>query len=118
MPTPLALRPCVLCGRKVTPRTKAPQKGISTSDLMVGRGLCALCYQKENYHGRLEDYPRGTVSRDALLTEYEILRELGYTWRQCAIRLDMKYPTFERAMCRARKARDPRARRIGEKANA
>ncbi|HEY2763350.1 MAG TPA: hypothetical protein VGJ13_04970 [Pseudonocardiaceae bacterium] len=53
-------------------------------------------------------------SRDDLLDDYEMLRSEGYDWHQCAARLRIPYPTFERAMLRARKDGDPRARRPGE----
>lgn len=79
-----------------------------------GRALCSYCYQWAKYHGVLWDYPRITMSRNDLLDDYTILRSEGYTWKQCAVKLHMKYGTFERAMFRARRAGDPRALRIGE----
>lgn len=60
------------------------------------------------------DFPRLSISRDDLLDDYVILRGEGYSWMQCAVKLHMKYTTFERAMNRARKDADPRAGRIGE----
>jgi hypothetical protein len=54
----------------------------------VARGLCRACYEQANRAGTLEDYPRGTWARDELLDEWDRLRALE----------------------RARKAGDPRAR--------
>lgn len=85
---------------------------------MRARGLCSNCYAHEEYHGTLIDWPRITRSRDELLDDYVILRQQGYDWKQCAIKLGMKYPAFEQAMIRARRAGDDRARRLNEKVNA
>ncbi|MGH3598920.1 MAG: hypothetical protein ACRDQH_01365 [Pseudonocardiaceae bacterium] len=60
------------------------------------------------------DYERRTRSRDDLLDDYVLLREQGCSWPQCAERLGMSYPSFARALLRARAAGDPRAGRIGE----
>lgn len=73
------------------------------------------CWQKSAHQTDTPiDIPRLTRTRDELLDDYVILRADGYTWRQCAQRLGMTYPAFERAMLRARKDGDPRAMRPGE----
>jgi len=73
------------------------------------RGLCEPCYKREDYHGRLADYPRATWSRDDLMTEWELLRSEGYSRRDAADRLGVKWEAFDRAYYRARAAGDPRA---------
>ena len=80
-----------------------------------GRGLCVNCYQYARHHGELVDYSPQLRSRDDLLDDYVLLRSEGLNWRQCAERLGMSYPTFERAMFRARADGDPRAARLGER---
>lgn len=100
-------RRCVQCSQPIHPRNKAP----NWASQHAARGLCMHCWHTtSNRH----DTPRLTRSRDELLDDYTILRAQGHTWRQCAQRLNMTYPAFERAMLRARKDGDPRATRIGE----
>lgn len=108
-------KPCLRCGRLAAPHSKATRNGLRYSELLQARGLCTLCYSNVKYHGQLLEYPRGTRSRDELLEDYEVLRGQGYNWRECAHILKMKYASFERALCRARAAGDPRARRLNEK---
>jgi hypothetical protein len=57
----------------------------------------------------LDDYPRTTWSRDELMGEWDLLRSEGYTRRNAAERLGLKWETFDRAYFRARSAGDPRA---------
>lgn len=73
------------------------------------------CWDHLQATGGLTDYERINRSRDDLLDDYVVLRREGYDWRRCAERLGMTYLAFERAMCRARKAGDPRARRLDER---
>lgn len=108
-------RPCARCGKYVLPNNKRTRVGIANGELMNARGLCTTCYSNEEYHGRLQNWERTTRSRDELLDDYVILRQQGYTWRNCARKLDMEYPAFERAMLRARAAGDDRARRLNER---
>lgn len=107
---PGAGRSCRRCGAFMHPqRSGGPWRHIA-----IGRGLCMSCWRHLQGTGELADYERVSRSRDDLLDDYEVLRGEGYDWRQCAERLGMSYPSFERAMFRARKAGDQRARRIGE----
>lgn len=103
-------RSCRRCGKFLYPR----RSGAPRRDAVAGRGLCKACWDLLDQVGGLADYERISRSRDHLLDDYELLRKAGHDWRQCAKRLGMTYPAFERAMLRARKAGDPRARRIGE----
>jgi hypothetical protein len=104
-------RRCVRCTRRIYPRSTAP----NWASIHAGRNLCLSCWQiARHHHGIPDDTPRLNRTRDELLDDYVILRADGYTWRQCAQRLNMNYPAFERAMLRARRDRDPRAARIGE----
>ena len=96
---------CSSCGTPVAPCT-SPQPGAAVHG---GRGLCNACHGKERYHGRLDDYPRRTRSRDELLAEWDLLRGEGHTRVQAAERLGMHPSAFERALQRARAAGDPRA---------
>lgn len=103
-------RNCRCCGTFLHPqRSGAPRRST-----LAGRGLCTPCWEFLASTGELADYERAKRSRDDLLHDYEMLRKQGYTWRQCAEKLRMTYGAFERAMLRARRAGDPRARRIGE----
>lgn len=81
----------------------------------AARGLCKPCYEHTRNTGRLADYPRRHWPADDLLDEHAALRDQGYGWRQCAERLQVNYRTFETAMYRARRRRDPRALRVGER---
>lgn len=110
MSAPANGRSCRHCGRFVHPS----RRGSSPESRPEGRGLCRPCWLHLDKTGELADYERPTRSRDDLLDDYVVLRDQGHDWRQCAERLGMSYPSFERAMFRARKAGDPRARRIGE----
>lgn len=68
------------------------------------RGLCSSCYGKRYRAGTYLDLPRRTWARDEVLTEWQLLRSEGFTRRQAAERLGIKFNTFERAICRARAA--------------
>jgi hypothetical protein len=103
-------RRCVRCQHPIKPRHKAP----NWATAHAARGLCLPCWQTAKKTGQLPDIPRLTRTRDELLDDYVILRGEGYTWRQCAQKLDMTYPAFERALLRARHDGDPRAARAGE----
>lgn len=92
---------------------KTPADGGNTV-VHTGRGLCDCCWSFLIDTDGLLDYPRLTVTANDVLDDYVILRADGYTWRQCATKLDMSYVAFERAMYRARKNLDPRAGRVGE----
>jgi hypothetical protein len=93
---------CACCGTDMTPT----QPGGTRHE---ARGLCEPCYKREDYHGRLDDYPRRTWSREELLDEWELLRGENYTRVQAAERLGIRPSAFERALQRARAAGDPRA---------
>lgn len=55
------------------------------------------------------DDDQGKYTRDELLTEWKRLCEQGFTRKQAAMELRVKYDSFNRALQRARKAKDPRA---------
>jgi hypothetical protein len=74
------------------------------------RGLCGACYDRALLAGTLDDYPPARLTRDELLTEYELLRLAGVPPWQMPGRVGMTAAAFERGMLRARAARDPRAR--------
>lgn len=65
------------------------------------RGLCRSCYERHRWAGTYLDLPRRTWARDEVLTEWQLLRSEGFTRRQAAERLGIKFNTFERAICRA-----------------
>jgi hypothetical protein len=76
----------------------------------TGRGLCGPCYQRAWHAGRLTDYPRANWTRDELLDEWELLRACGVGVTEAAPRLGMTVGALARALERARKDGDPRAR--------
>lgn len=96
---------CGSCGNTMVPRSS----GTTRVDTHEGRGLCPPCYRQAQYAGRLDDYPRTTWSRDELMGEWDLLRSEGYTRRNAAERLGLKWETFDRAYFRARAAGDERA---------
>jgi hypothetical protein len=75
-----------------------------------GRGLCDPCYHRAQYHGTLIDFERRTVARDELLDDWALLRSEGYTAVQAAPRLGMTPAALLKALDRARRDGDPRAR--------
>jgi hypothetical protein len=109
---------CLRCSKEVLPDIKRDRPGVPNHKRSRGRSLCSLCYTWARYHGKLVDYPRSTRSRDELLDDYVILRSQGYNWSQCATKLGMSYSAFERAIYRARRARDERALRLNERSYA
>lgn len=70
------------------------------------RGLCDSCYEKHWQAGTLHQFPtkRTIRTREHFIADYQLLRSEGYTRRQIADRLGMKYPTLHRAYCRAVRA--------------
>jgi transposase-like protein len=96
---------CGSCGTSMVPRSSAATR----VDTHEGRGLCPPCYRQAHYSGRLDEYPRRSWSRDELMGEWDLLRSDGYTRRNAAERLGLKWETFDRAYWRARSAGDPRA---------
>jgi hypothetical protein len=76
----------------------------------TARGLCAACYFRVRHAGHLDDYPRATWTRDELLDEWEFLRSTGVSVIDAAPRLGMTPAALVRALERARKDGDPRAR--------
>ena len=70
------------------------------------RGLCDSCYQTHHQRGTLGQFPtkRTMRSRADFVADYELLRSEGYTRRQIAERLGMKYPAVQRAYLRAVRA--------------
>lgn len=105
---------CARCAVRMRPH-RSPSAPGAWAEVHAGRGLCARCYHRVRHLGQLADYPTLVRSRDDLLEDYVVLRDEGLSWRACAQRLGMRYPSFETAMCRARAAGDPRAGRPGER---
>ena len=76
-----------------------------------GRGLCRGCHARRRRDGTLADAPRATMSADEVLEEWVMLRGEGHTVAQAAERLGMTYGALEKALDRARKRGDERAKR-------
>lgn len=74
------------------------------------RGLCTTCRKRHTKAGTLIDFERTNHSRDEVLDEWVILRDEGNTVPQAARRLGMTTEAMRRALARARKDGDPRAR--------
>lgn len=73
-----------------------------------GRGLCAACYRRHEWHGTLDNFERLTYARDELLGEWDLLRLEGYTRAQAAERLGITKARLEKAI-----ERDQRRQREG-----
>lgn len=71
-----------------------------------GRGLCRGCYDHHRGAGTLHDHPRRSMPIADFIADYRLLRSEGYTRRQIADRLGMRYDTLHRAYCRAMRAGD------------
>lgn len=67
------------------------------------RGLCRSCYERAWRTGTLDQHkPERTQRRlDDFAADYELLRSEGYTRRQIAERLGMRYAAVTRAYGRA-----------------
>jgi hypothetical protein len=76
---------------------------------LPARGLCGACYRWVYGHGHLDRYPRRTRTRDELMTEWEPL-SVDHSIERAAPRLGVTEAALDRAITRARKAGDPRAR--------
>lgn len=75
---------------------------------MLARDLCRRCYQNARNAGTLAQHrPERTIrSRVEFVADYELLRSEGYTRRQIAERLGMRYDTVNAAYHRAVHAGD------------
>jgi hypothetical protein len=84
------------------PATCHPERPVNA------RGLCDSCYEMHWKAGTLEQFPTQRVQRrrEHLIADYVLLRSEGYTRRQIAERLGMRYDTLHRAYCRAVRAGD------------
>lgn len=73
-----------------------------------GRGLCSSCYETARRAGTLHRHQtQHTVrSRMDFIADYRLLRAEGYTRRQIAERLGMKYDAVTAAYLRAVRAGD------------
>lgn len=95
-----------------TPCTNPDCPDPSTPGARVA-GQCIPCYKKEWRAERIaqpEPKPRAKEWRsDDLMHEWDFWRGMGYTRRQFAERIGMKWISFERAYWRAVKRGDPRA---------
>lgn len=107
MSTPVAPQQTKSCARCRYPMSTHPN-GVDCRS-HGGRGLCNFCHRRSRRDGTLLDYERPTRTLDEVMTEWEILRSEGYTRRQAADRLGMKWKAFEKAHERARHSGDPRA---------
>ena len=93
---PAGKAPCSDCGR-----------------IMKGaycRGLCSTCYKRALDEGSVHDFERLKRSREEVIEEWEWLRSEGYTMRQAAERLGMKYNSLYAVLWRARKAAEAEER--------
>lgn len=88
-------RPLVLVHAR--PATCHPARPVNA------RGLCDSCYETHWKRGTLAQFPtkRTMRSRQDFVADYALLRSEGYSRRQIADRLGMKYPALHRAYCRA-----------------
>lgn len=93
---------CVRCGQAVYLRAAGGR-------FLEARGVCNFCYQGARKRGLLIDLERHSRARDEVMAEWELLRSEGYSKRQAAERLGMKFKTFAKAYERARRDGDPRA---------
>jgi hypothetical protein len=67
------------------------------------RGLCDSCYETHWRAGTLDQFPtrRTQRTRADFVADYQLLRSEGYTRRQIAERLGMRYPAVNQAYHRA-----------------
>lgn len=96
------------CGdREAHPRVSVrdiPRQCVRCPELVKDRpirGLCQVCYNAIRYTDEIYDYERITRSRAEVLEEWDVLRSEGFSIRQAAIRLGMKYNTLQMAIRRA-----------------
>jgi hypothetical protein len=70
---------------------------------VFARGLCRQCYDWARQNGTLEYHPpvRPQRPRSHFIADYQLLRSEGYTRRQIAERLGMKYRSLLAAYYRA-----------------
>lgn len=101
---------CLDCGRAMrTWRSKPDGRRRS-----VGRGLCETCHQRHRNHGTLSDFERRTRPADEVLEDWDFLRHQGYSIRDAAERMGMTHAALDKALYRAARRGDPRARRPGQ----
>jgi hypothetical protein len=89
-------------------RAEARRAGFHEYD---ARGLCQGCYARHRHSGELIDWERTTRDADTLLTDWEMLRDDGYTVRQAAERLQVTFAALDKALCRAKRRGDQRGHR-------
>jgi hypothetical protein len=108
----LIARQCRACPRWLLPRGALRRSPLLRERYAEhgARGLCHACYLRVRNAGRLDDYPRATWTRDELLDEWKFLRSTGVGVVEAAPRLGMTVDALTRALARARKDGDPRAR--------
>lgn len=89
----------------------APCARCTNTRAIKGRGLCEPCYVHNWKSGTLADFERTSRTRDELLDDWEILRRQGFSMAHAADRLGITRKGLERAIDRARRDGDPRAKR-------
>jgi hypothetical protein len=77
------------------------------------RGLCNTCYRDPDIR---IDYETRIWNADDLLDTWDELRREGHTLRQAAERIGVTFAALEKAIARAAKRGDHRARRPGQPA--
>lgn len=99
--------------RPAMPKARPPRecRRCGVLDRNHGRGLCWRCHSWAQRTGRLCDFERQTRTADELLAEWDVLRREGYAIRDAARRLGLTTKGLERAIDRAAKRGDERARR-------
>ena len=75
-----------------------------------GRGLCDRDYVRAQVASTLDDWPRHNQPLDAVLAEWELLRQAGVGIRDAAPRLGMTHGALDRALHRATARGDSRGR--------
>lgn len=105
-------KPCADCGRPMAPQS-ALRRNPELRQRYVEhqcRGLCSACRKRHAQAGTILDFERTQHTRDEVLDEWVTLRDEGHTVPQAARRIGMTTEALLRALERARKDGDPRAR--------
>lgn len=97
------------CGRQIVPETVPPRHRPAGVLAHGSRGLCTTCRHHARVNGTIGEFERINRSRDDVLDDWVVLRRQGYSRRQAAERIGMRFAALDRAIQRARRAGDPRA---------
>lgn len=108
--------PCRDCGRNMVPATAHRKMRAALRMRFVrhlARGLCSGCYWRHKTDGSLLDFEARKLSRDELLTEWELLRSDGVRLDVAAERIGTSAQALDRALHRALSDGDQRGRHTG-----